>query len=364
MSEHTPQLEDRARRPPLVTFAIFTFNQEKFVREAVEAAFAQTYEPMEIILSDDCSSDRTLEILKTMARDYCGSKHVIVRQTKSNYGTLLHVAEVAKLARGELLVLAAGDDVSKPQRTAALVQAWRASGAWGLCSRFDRIDESGRLTGLDETVPILSAPHYPLRQYFSCRQIEVKIIHGATSAYDKRLFDFLDTRPEDYILSEDGALSVLLNLLNKDMTLLDDSLVCYRDNEQSLTNGAKSGPITLQRTRNDERAIERFARSQANRCRLFLRLQETYGATSETPLDTNRLREELAKQTRCASWRQASVGEKIRHLFKTRSAAELKWYLPRMLPEPLFIAAKTLIKATHQRLVAGRKPASFGTAKD
>jgi hypothetical protein len=263
-----------------------------------------------------------------------------------------------------LLVLAAGDDISKPQRTAAHVQAWQASGAWGLCSRFDRIDESGRLTARDETVPILSSPHYPLRQYFSRRQNEVKIIHGATSAYDKRLFDFLDTRPEDYVLSEDGALSVLLNLLNKDVTMLEDSLVCYRENEQSLTNGTKSGLITFQKTRNDERAIERFARSQANRCRLFLRLQETYGAASKSPLDTNRLRDELAKQTLCAGWRQASISEKIRHLLKIRSAAELKWYLPRMLPEPLFIAAKTVIKATRQRLVAGRKPAPLGTVNN
>ncbi len=363
MPESSTTLTEQHARRPLVTFAIFTFNQEKFVREAVESAFAQTYEPMEIILSDDCSSDRTLEFLQMMARSYRGSKQVTVRQTKSNCGTLLHVSEVAKLARGELLVLAAGDDISKPQRTVALVQAWQASGAWGLCSKFDRIDESSRLTARDETVPILTSPHYPLRQYFSCRQNEVKIIHGATSAYDKRLFDFLDTRPEDYVLSEDGVLSVLLILLNKDVRIIEDSLVFYRENQQSLTNSAKSKPVTLHKIRNEERAIERFARSQANRCRLFLRLQEKYGAGSQTPLDTNRLRDELAMQLIRAGWREASIGKKIYHLLKIRTAHELKWYLPRMLPEPLFIASKTLIKASRQRLIASRKPASLRPAK-
>lgn len=44
---------------PLVTFALLAYSQEKYIREAVEGAFAQTYEPLEIILSDDCSSDRT-----------------------------------------------------------------------------------------------------------------------------------------------------------------------------------------------------------------------------------------------------------------------------------------------------------------
>jgi len=46
---------------PLVTFALVAYNQEQYIREAVEGAFAQTYEPLEIILSDDCSSDRTVE---------------------------------------------------------------------------------------------------------------------------------------------------------------------------------------------------------------------------------------------------------------------------------------------------------------
>ena len=47
---------------PLLTFAVGAYNQERFIREAVESAFAQTYSPLEIVLSDDCSRDRTFEI--------------------------------------------------------------------------------------------------------------------------------------------------------------------------------------------------------------------------------------------------------------------------------------------------------------
>ena len=48
---------------PLVTFALFTYNQERYVREAVEGVLAQTYEPLEIIISDDCSTDMTFSII-------------------------------------------------------------------------------------------------------------------------------------------------------------------------------------------------------------------------------------------------------------------------------------------------------------
>ena len=68
MTDSTASLQDR----PLVTFALFAYNQEKYIREAVEGTFSQTYEPLEIILSDDCSSDRTFEIMEEMAATYDG----------------------------------------------------------------------------------------------------------------------------------------------------------------------------------------------------------------------------------------------------------------------------------------------------
>jgi len=342
ISKHT---EER----PLVTFALFAYNQEKYIREAVEGAFSQTYEPLEIILSDDCSSDRSFEIMQEMAKAYCGTKKVIVRKTKKNRGTLLHVVEVAKLAKGELIILAAGDDISKPHRTESLVCVWQSSGAWGLCSRFDRIDEEGCVIVTDDTVKILSSPRYALRQYFSTRHDEVKIIHGATSAYDKKLFDFLDTLPEDYILSEDGVLSVLLNLLNKEICILDTSLVLYRENDQSLTNGVKSKNITYKKTHNDEKSIERFARSQANRCQLFLRLNEKYGQSSFIPLDDDRIRKEIQKQRIRECWYSVNLKEKMKYLLNIREVADLKWSLPRLLPRPVFIAAKTFFKVIISR---------------
>jgi len=335
--------EDTGNRP-LVTFALFAYNQEAYIREAIEGAFAQTYEPIELILSDDCSGDRTFEIMQEMAKNYCGPKKVIVRRTEKNCGTLLHVADVARLARGELLVLGAGDDISKPQRTETLVDAWKRSNAWGLCSRFDRIDETGRIISRNQAIDAFCSPDYSLRQYFASHQDEVKIIHGATSAYDLRLFDFLETQPTDYILAEDGALSVLLNLLEKGVKVLDASLVLYRESEQSLTNGSNSGRLSYEKIRKDERAIERFAQSQANRCELLLRHNEKYGASSAFCLNATRLRDESKRQRMRNSWWQTSYTERIQYLLRGSTVSELKYYLPRMLPQPIFIAVKTLLK--------------------
>jgi hypothetical protein len=109
---------------PVVTLALFAFNQEKYVREAVEGAFSQTYSPLEIILSDDCSSDRTFEVMEEMAKAYRGPHLVNVRRNNFNIGTALHVQTAFVCSTGSLFIVAAGDDVSLPERTETLVSKW------------------------------------------------------------------------------------------------------------------------------------------------------------------------------------------------------------------------------------------------
>ena len=134
---------------PLVTFAIVAYNQEEYIREAVEAAFSQEYTPLEIIISDDGSSDKTNEIINVLVKNYNGPHHVKAVQTKSNEGVMSHVLSVVKISHGELIVLAAGDDVSRPNRVQTLFDSWSKSGAWALFSNFDRMNQDGSISTLN-----------------------------------------------------------------------------------------------------------------------------------------------------------------------------------------------------------------------
>lgn len=102
---------------PLVTFALFAYNQEDFIESAVLSALSQTYSPMEIILSDDCSSDTTYEVIQKLASEYSGPNHVIVRRNQVNKGIASHFNDILQLARGEYIIVAAGDDISLQTRT-------------------------------------------------------------------------------------------------------------------------------------------------------------------------------------------------------------------------------------------------------
>lgn len=115
-----PPLEER----PLVTFALFAYNQEKYIREAVEGAFAQTYEPLEIILSDDCSTDRTFEIMEEMEKTYKGPHQIRLNRNSRNLGVGPHIYHVYCKALGEIVISAAGDDISVPERTSNILKCW------------------------------------------------------------------------------------------------------------------------------------------------------------------------------------------------------------------------------------------------
>src|SRR5215475_5079675 len=135
---------------PLLSFAIFSCNQEKFIRSAIEGAFAQTYSPLEIIISDDCSKDRTFEIAKEMAAAYRGPHTVRLNRNETNLGIGGHVNKVFGISQGELVFAAAGDDVSLPHRVEATFQAWDQFGRkpTSVCSSYMTVNEDGKEMGL------------------------------------------------------------------------------------------------------------------------------------------------------------------------------------------------------------------------
>lgn len=49
---------------PLVSVIVITYNSSKYVLETLNSVAAQTYDNIELIISDDCSKDNTVEICR------------------------------------------------------------------------------------------------------------------------------------------------------------------------------------------------------------------------------------------------------------------------------------------------------------
>lgn len=101
---------------PLISFILITYNQEDFVRDALDGAFNQTYSPLEIIIADDGSRDNTVKVIEDAIADYNGPHKVILHHNPKNVGIAQNVNNAMAMASGEYFILAAGDDKSLPER--------------------------------------------------------------------------------------------------------------------------------------------------------------------------------------------------------------------------------------------------------
>lgn len=217
-----PPLNER----PLVTFALFAYNQEQYIREAIEGAFAQTYQPLEIILSDDCSTDRTFTIMEEMTQKYDGPHRIRARKNSSNKGTLTHVIEVAREAQGTVFIVAAGDDISLPHRTEIIVPFFLRGDFYAASSDDLIIDENGMERDIDpERLALRRCWHKKNSAW----------IHGATAAYSTNFIANLHL-PKEKILYEDMIFTDLLSLMNKRSALIKKPLIKYRYHLNNISN--------------------------------------------------------------------------------------------------------------------------------
>ncbi len=135
---------------PLVSFCLLFYNHRQWFEAALEAAFAQTYRPLEIVISDDASTDGSADLIQNYIGAHAPSDvSVIFNRNEKNLGIFATWLKTASLSHGELLVMAGGDDISFPERTEKIVEAWLADGkrAAVVSHTGYRIDFRGRSLG-------------------------------------------------------------------------------------------------------------------------------------------------------------------------------------------------------------------------
>lgn len=132
---------------PLISFVLLTFNQERFIKAALEGAVCQDYPNLEIIISDDCSQDGTVGIIEGFLKVYNGTRSIVYNHNEKNLGLIPHLNKVLSMTHGEYIVLAAGDDVSLPNRTMLSYQKIKESGVCSLALNFKYVDGNGNDLG-------------------------------------------------------------------------------------------------------------------------------------------------------------------------------------------------------------------------
>lgn len=323
-----------------VTLLLLAYNQETFVEQAITAAFAQDYPNLEIILSDDASTDATFAKMTTAAAAYRGPHTVLTRCNPTNQGVLSHIYGAVSGCSGELVVLAAGDDVSSPARVSRVAEEWLAHGCDAVFSGYEIMDDNGRTISPYRR---FLARDSDLVAYFPGRLVTP--IHGASSAYSRRLFDQVRL-PDEPIIFEDTFFSLMIGLLRGKVHFIDEPLVRYREHSSSLSN---TNPLETDRLAiiDRETRSERLAASIARLLEYFEAIASVRG---NGDVDLDRVRSDVRFYVLCSRWTSATLVQRLIALFTLRRLRHVRWFLPRLLGLNSFVRSKRL-KSRFQKLI-------------
>jgi glycosyltransferase involved in cell wall biosynthesis len=115
---------------PLVSIGVPVFNGEKGLARALDSLLGQDYPNLEIIISDNGSTDATPEICRKYAQK---DSKVRYYRSEENHGAIWNFNRVAELASGKYFMWAAHDDLRAPSFVSACVEKMEQNPETVLC---------------------------------------------------------------------------------------------------------------------------------------------------------------------------------------------------------------------------------------
>lgn len=109
----TPEAGQYHGKPGLVSVIMATWNSEEFVAESIDSILAQTYTNWELIITDDCSTDGTMDILNRYA---ASDSRIHILQNETNGGAGVSRNNSIASAQGQYIAFCDSDDRWVPKK--------------------------------------------------------------------------------------------------------------------------------------------------------------------------------------------------------------------------------------------------------
>jgi len=232
----------------LVSIVLATYNGGKYLAEQLESLFRQTYKNIEIIAVDDCSSDKTVEILNTYVKKHHNMK-VFVNEV--NLGFIKNFEKGCTLSSGDYIALCDQDDywdLDKIKKMVEAIEDYQIIYCDSIVCDEDLHSKGIKISDLVN-----------FKSWNNCLQLTVFCrIYAHAMLFKKSLFDiaypFLEVIPPDWWLP-------YLSTFYGGMKYLPEPLVLYRQHEANVTGviggkGKKSNRVSRsERTRLDKEKI-------------------------------------------------------------------------------------------------------------
>lgn len=229
---------------PLVTFAIVSYNNYKYIKEALNSVFIQTYPNIQLIISNDASSDfdedDLINYLNANRTD--NIKQIIVNNNERNIGTVKNIKYCKENAEGEFIMYMAADDALYDENILdKYVEEFEKIGkdAMVVCSKTAMCGHE-----LDQIIDYFPSQEYiDIIKNFDSAQLFSRLSHEfiiptTSCCYRKELFDIVGDYSEDYFIIEDAPLYIRMARMGIKFYWIDDHIGA-RHRDGGISHGNK-----------------------------------------------------------------------------------------------------------------------------
>ncbi len=217
----------------VVSVVFITYNHEKYVEKALRSVLEQETDfDFEVVVGEDCSTDRTREIVSSVAAEYPGRVNLLFREKNLGRPTK-NVYETTMACKGEFIAYLEGDDYwTDKKKLQKQVDFLRAHPEYiGVTHKSRIIDENDRDHTDPEALEAISL--YDWSGPYSYRDFQISGKwpgHYATllsrNIYHNGKMDYtILYRAHDFV---DDAVILLFLLLQGDIYRMDDEMAVWR----------------------------------------------------------------------------------------------------------------------------------------
>lgn len=220
----------------MISVCMAVYNGEKFIKEQVDSILAQLADCDELIISDDGSSDKTIQILKsyndprikilfhTQKKDFSKIKY-----NKNYYLATDNFENALKSAKGDYIFLSDQDDIWKSDRVKKMISTLQKENADCVMCNFSTINEDGKITkefGFEKN---------PIKKTLLGKIIKSRFV-GSSMAFTKELLAKTLPFPKNL-----RAHDLWIGCFAKKFVFLNEALTLFRRHQSNVSTGiAKS----------------------------------------------------------------------------------------------------------------------------
>jgi glycosyltransferase involved in cell wall biosynthesis len=234
-AHHSLESDTAQLDSPLMSVVMACYNQEKFVAEAIDGVLGQTYEKVDLIIIDDCSTDSTADIIRAKLAAQKRGRPARFYSSHSNIGARGTFIRGLEFSEGRFVTLACCDDIMLPDMIAEMAKVWMMKGVSLISTNAIFIDEKSR--SMDRMYRDPAGPNDTTFETLARDGANACCI-GATMGFERRIFEMFGWPPE-YLSAADIMLPFYAYLLNG-AEFISTPLVKYRIHSNNSSRSARA----------------------------------------------------------------------------------------------------------------------------